>query len=125
LRALVVAPIAGFAAALILAVFAGLFLGFFGSAFVDDPNDTSVIFDLLFVTAFVFPAYLVCGFVAAKLAETRPLFHATIAGILLLGVNFGSAFLFPDDDPFQWIHALCYILTVPLVLLGGKLARVG
>ena len=124
-RAIFLALVAAFVVSLILAVLAGLFLGFFGSAFIDDSESTSVFFDLGFLTVFVLPAYICCGYLAARMAASRHLVHATIAGAVFLLANIAMAFPSDPDDPIAWTDAFCYLSAIPLAVLGGKLALWG
>lgn len=129
-RAIVFAPVAAFLVSLFLAALAGLFLGFFGSIFIDDPENTSILFDLVFLAAFVLPAYVFCGYLAARIAGTRTITHAAIAGAVFLAANIGMVFIgmafsADPDEPlawFGWTDAVCYLSVIPLAILGGKFA---
>ncbi|MFN7289879.1 MAG: hypothetical protein ACK5YR_09095 [Pirellula sp.] len=122
IRPVVLAPLLAFVASILLALFAGLFLGLFGSFFVQD-TETTILFEIAFVTVFVLPAYVFCGIAASFLARTRPLVHATIAGFVYLIANLAMSFPSDPEDPFGLSDALCFISIVPLAMLGAKIGE--
>lgn len=122
-RSVLLAPLLAFLASMILAVLAGLFLGFFGGLFIQDPEETSTLFDMAFIAVFVLPAYVICGLSASLLASSRPLAHAAIAGFLYLVATLAMSFPSDPEDPFGWSDALCFVSIVPLSLLGAKIGE--
>ena len=120
-RAVLIAPLSALIASLALAFCSGIFLFNVAFAFGGAPGADSIIFTILFRALFVLPAYVLCGYIAARMAGTRPLVHAAIAAAILLFAN--ALMVFPLN-PFalSWTDVLCYVSIVPLGLVGGFLA---
>lgn len=116
------APLFAFAASILLALCAGLFLGLFGSFFIQD-TEPSILFEIVFVSVFVLPAYVVCGIAVSFFARTSLIVHATIAGAVYLIANLAISHPFAPDDPFSWTDALSFIAIVPLTMIGAKIGE--
>jgi hypothetical protein len=124
-KAVILAPLLAFAFSMLLAIAAGIFLALFGGFFLGEADESSPVFDFIFVGLFVMPAYVVCGFIAAKLASSRFLLHALIAGTLLLIANVALTMFGDAEDPVSLLDAICFASIVPLSVLGSRLAQLG
>ena len=122
-RAVLLAPLAAFACSLVLAGIAGVFIALLGGSLLDANGDTTIAFNIIFFPSFVWLPYLLCGIVAGRIAESRPVRHALYAGCVFLVANVAMAFPLDADDPFSWTDAISYALIVPLAMLGGKLVN--
>ena len=60
------------------------------------------------------------GFVAAKIATRWPLAAAVFPGLLILAGVVGMILMIPHP---KWVSAMGLLLSVPMALLGGYLAR--
>jgi len=121
-RAILLAPLAAFAASLALAFCAGLFLFAVALAFDGGPDPDSIAFTFVFLALFVLPTYVLCGYIASRMAETNWLTHAGIASVIFLIANVLMAFPFDPDEPISASDVLCYASIVPLGLFGGFIA---
>ncbi len=117
-----IALVAAVASAFIFAILAGVALGLFGAAFMDENGNTSLIFDGLFYLLFVFPPFLICGFVAAHFGRDHKLFHALVAGICSLLIMIAMALLPSDEtEAMGFSGYFYYIAILPLAFFGGWL----
>jgi hypothetical protein len=66
---------------------------------------------------FVFPPYILCGYVAGRLAKQRVTLHAFIAGLILLIVS-----SIPPPSNISGTYIIRYISAIGMSHLGGKLA---
>ena len=116
------ALVAAVASAFIFAILAGVSLGLFGAAFMDENGNTSFIFDGLFYLLFVFPPFLICGFVAAHFGDNQKILHAFVAGICMLLIMIAMA-LIPSDEAeaMGFSDYFYYIAILPIALFGGWL----
>ncbi|MCK4648663.1 hypothetical protein KAT51_03975 [bacterium] len=70
------------------------------------------------ITCFVFT--FLGSYVAARIAKTREIFHASIIG----GVSFVLAVVFIKVNPLPlWHSILFFILIIPVAILGGCIAK--
>ena len=60
------------------------------------------------------------GFVAAKIATRSPLAAAVFPGLMILAGVVGMILMIPHP---KWVSAMGLLLSVPVALLGGYLAR--
>ena len=89
---------------------------------MDEDGNTTLVFDGLFYLLFVFPPFLICGFVAAHFGHGQKLFHAFIAGICALLIMIAMA-LIPsgETEAMGFSDYFYYIAILPVALLGGWL----
>lgn len=122
-RAVLLSPVATFFIALVLAAMAGVFIAMFGAALSDANGDSTILFDAIFFPVFVWLPYLLCGYLAGRLAGARHVTHALYAGCIYLVANVGMSLPWDTADPHFWTHLTSFALIVPLALLGGKLSE--
>ena len=118
-----IAVVAGIASAFLFAVLLGLAGGLFiGLLFPDWGGEFPAIVDGLITVLFVFPPYVICGYVAAHFGRDRKLLHSLVAGGICMIAMLAMA-LIPVDDPEPWGFGfyLYHFQILPLAIFGGWL----
>ena len=117
-----IALFAAVASAFLLSMLLGIFAGLFGALFMDEDGNTSFIVDGLVYLLFVFPPFLICGFVAAHFGHNRKIIHACVAGVCMLLIMSAMAF-FPSDETttMGFSDYFYYVVIFPIALFGGWL----
>ncbi|MEM8672237.1 MAG: hypothetical protein AAGG48_32280 [Planctomycetota bacterium] len=122
-RAVLLAPLAAFVVSLVLGAMAGIFIALFGGALSDGNGETTIVFDAIFFPSFVWLPFLLCGYLAGRIAQSRHLTHAVYAGCVYLCASIAMSLPWDANEPYFWTHVLSYALIIPLAALGGKLAE--
>ncbi|TWU47803.1 hypothetical protein [Rubripirellula reticaptiva] len=123
--AVLFAPVATLAISLVLAAMAGLFIFIYWMLLFDRNEGSTILFNAIFFPAFVWPPFLLCGYLAGRLAGYRCIAHAFYAGCIYLVADVAMSVPWLVDAPYFWTHVMSCVLIVPLALLGGKLAERG
>lgn len=123
LRAVLLSPVATFVISLVLAAMAGIFIALFGAALSDANGESTIIFDAIFMPTFVWLPYLLCGYLAGRIAGFRHVFHALCAGCVYLVASVGMSLPWDLSDSHFWTHMTSFALIIPLALIGGKLSE--
>ncbi|TWU48872.1 hypothetical protein Poly51_47760 [Rubripirellula tenax] len=123
IRSVLLASVATFVIALFCAALAGIFIVIFGPSLSNAEGDATLLFDAIFFPAFVWLPFLLCGYIAGRIAGRNHVAHGLYAGCVYLVVNIAMSIPWRFDNPYFWTHVLSCVLIVPLALLGGKLAE--
>ncbi len=116
------AVLAGFLAVVVLSVVTDLVLEKLG--IFPPPSEMGLFVTWMLALAFIYRSVyaVVGGFITAKLAPTRPMFHVNILGIL--GTIGGIAGVFAGWNlSAHWYPIALAVTAFPLVWLGGKLSK--
>ncbi|MGB7326589.1 MAG: hypothetical protein WBD31_17065 [Rubripirellula sp.] len=124
-RAVLLASVVAIAISIALGALAGVFIFVYWMMLFDSNQASEILFDAIFFPAFVWLPFLLCGYLAGRIAGYRCVHHAFYAGCIYLVANVAMSFPWRVDAPYFWTHVLSCALIVPLSLLGGKLAERG
>ena len=117
-----IATVSSIASAFVLALLLGIIAALFGGFLMDSDGNIPIVIDGLLYILFVFPPFLIAGFIAALYEKHNAIPNALGAGICVLLLLLAMHLVFPvEETTMELSDYFNYIVVVPFALIGGWL----